>query len=276
MYKYQPVMSGFRGTLVPAAIIIILFSIALSVSTAPAESAPLTGREVMVLEDEAPDGKDRKSTLEMVLINRRGKKRVRQMVSFSKDYGRDTKKLMAFKKPMDIKGTAFLSWDYDDPKRNDDKWLYMPALRKVRRISGASNNDYFMGSDFTYDDMGDRNVDEDDHTLLGDESVNGWECWKVKSVPREKESAYDEKVVWIGKESRKVIKAEYYDAQGLIKTYTTEELRKVQGFWTIYKMKMENSRENHTTLMNFADMIYDTGVDDRFFSVNTISRGHLR
>ena len=68
---------------------------------------------------------------------------------------------MVFEKPADVKGTAFLSWEYDDPKKEDDKWLYMPAMKKVRRISGASKNEYFMGSDFTYDDMGDRNVEED-------------------------------------------------------------------------------------------------------------------
>ena len=151
-----------------------------------AVASPLTGRDIMVMVDQAPDGDDRRSTIEMVLINRAGtKKRVRMMSSFGKDYGKDTKKLMGFKKPMDIKGTSFLSWEYDDPSRDDDKWLYMPALRKVRRISGTSTNDYFMGSDFTYDDMGDRNVDEDDHTLIGEEAVNGHDCWKIKSIPRE-------------------------------------------------------------------------------------------
>ncbi len=236
----------------------------------------LTGREVMVMVDEAPDGDDRKSTIEMVLINRRGKKRVRVMSSFGKDYGKDTKKLMAFKKPMDIKGTAFLSWEYDDPERDDDKWLYMPALRKVRRISGASTNDYFMGSDFTYDDMGDRHVDEDDHTLLGEEAVNNDTCWKIKSVPRKKDAAYDEKMIWVSQKAHKTVKAQYFDAQGLIKTYTVEDLRRHQGFWTVFKMKMENHREKHTTLMTLSQVSYNTGVDDAFFSVNTISRGHLR
>nr|WP_319395837.1 outer membrane lipoprotein-sorting protein [uncultured Desulfobacter sp.] len=241
-----------------------------------AVAATLTGRDIMVMVDEAPDGDDRTSTIEMVLINRRNKKRVRMMSSFGKDYGKDTKKLMGFKKPMDIKGTSFLSWEYDDPSRDDDKWLYMPALRKVRRISGASTNDYFMGSDFTYDDMGDRNVDEDDHTLIGEEAVNGHDCWKIKSIPREDDSLYDEKIIWVRKDAHKTIKAEYYDAQGLIKTYTVEDLREYQGFWTVFKMKMENHREQHTTLMTLSNLEYNTGVDDGFFSVNTISRGHLR
>jgi len=241
-----------------------------------AVAAPLTGRDIMVMVDEAPDGDDRKSTIEMVLINRRNKKRVRKMSSFGKDYGKDTRKLMGFKKPMDIKGTSFLSWEYDEPSKDDDKWLYMPALRKVRRISGASTNDYFMGSDFTYDDMGDRNVDEDEHNLIGEETVDGHDCWKIKSIPKEDDSLYDEKLLWVSKDAHKTIKAEYYDAQGLIKTYTVEDLREHQGFWTVFKMKMENHREKHTTLMTLSNLEYNAGVDNGFFSVNTISRGHLR
>ena len=89
-------------------------------------------------------------------------------------------------------------------------------------------------------------------------------------------SLYDEKIIWVRKDARKTIKAEYYDAQGLIKTYTVEDLREYQGFWTAFKMKMENHREKHTTLMTLSNLEYNTGVDDAFFSVNTISRGHLR
>lgn len=243
---------------------------------AHAAATKLSGREIMVMVDEAPDGDDRKSLIEMILINRRGKKRNRTMVSFSKDFGKDTKKLMAFKKPLDVKGTAFLSWEYDNPEKDDDKWLYMPALRKVRRISGESDNESFMGSDFTYDDMGDRNVDEDVHTLIGEEILEGHDCWKIRSVPVKKEAAYDKRILWVRKDAHKVVKAEYLDAQGLIKTFTVQELKSHQGIWTTFKMKMENHRENHATIMSVSDVDYDTGVADRFFSVNTISRGHVR
>ena len=132
----------------------------------------LNGRKIMTLADERPDGDDRHSVMKMTLINKRGRKRIREVENYSKDYGKDKKSVMVFKQPADVKGTAFLSWDYDDPAKDDDKWLYMPAMKKVRRISGSSTNEYFMGTDFTYDDMGDRNVDEDIHTLLGNEVVD--------------------------------------------------------------------------------------------------------
>jgi len=164
---------------------VLIIFLAFDAGFFPVNVLALTGRDVMVMVDEREDGDDRKSVVEMILINHRGKKRIRQMLSCSKDYGKDSKKLMYFQKPFDVKGTSFLSWEYDNPEIDDDKWLYMPALRKVRRISGKSVNDYFMGSDFTYDDMGDRNVDEDTHTLKGQELVNGSECRVVESVPVE-------------------------------------------------------------------------------------------
>ena len=255
---------------------VLIILLALAAGFFPVNVLALTGRDVMVMVDEREDGDDRKSVVEMILINHRGKKRIRQMLSYSKDYGKDSKKLMYFQKPFDVKGTSFLSWEYDNPETDDDKWLYMPALRKVRRISGKSTNDYFMGSDFTYDDMGDRNVDEDTHTLKGQELVNGSECRVVESVPVEEDACYDKKVIWVRKNANVVIKAEYYDSQGLIKVFTVHDLKKQNNIWTIFEMEMKNLRENHTTVMKIKNVEYNTGVEDGFFRVNTISRGIVR
>ena len=127
----------------------------------------LSGREIMTLVYDRADGEDRTATITMTLVNRRGSQRVRTVQSFSKDYGPDRKSVMVFQEPADVRGTAYLAWDYEDAGREDDKWLYIPSIRKARRISGASRNEYFMGTDFTYDDMGRRAVDKDTHTLLG-------------------------------------------------------------------------------------------------------------
>ncbi|MCP4118461.1 MAG: outer membrane lipoprotein-sorting protein [Desulfobacteraceae bacterium] len=242
----------------------------------PLDALAVTGREVMVMVDERDDGNDRKSVVEMTLVNHRGKKRVRKMLSYSKDYGKDAKKLMYFQKPMDVKGTSFLSWEYDNPGTDDDKWLYMPALRKVRRISGKSTKDYFMGSDFTYDDMGDRNVDEDTHTLKGEEVAQGADCWVVESVPVDDDDNYDKKIVWVRKDAAVVVKAEYYDSQGLIKTFLVHDLKKQDNIWTIFEMEMNNPREDHTTIMKMMNVEYNIGVKDGFFKVATISRGVIR
>jgi hypothetical protein len=126
-----------------------------------AQAANLTGRDIMVRVDNRDDGETQKAKMTMTLINKVGDKRIRKVVSYRKDYGKDSKAMMIFASPGDVRGTGYLSWEYDDQNKDDDRWLYLPALRKIRRISGSSNSDYFMGTDFTYDDMGDRNVDED-------------------------------------------------------------------------------------------------------------------
>lgn len=236
----------------------------------------LSGRQIMVLEDERPDGDDRYSVMRMTLINKRGRQRVREVESFSKDYGRDKKSVMVFKKPADVKGTAFLSWDYYDPAKEDDKWLYMPAMKKVRRISGSSKNEYFMGTDFTYDDMGDRHVDEDTHTLLGEETVDGRACWKIESIPVDKKDMYTRKVLWVDQKAHLILKAEYYDKDGLVKVYRALDFKNQDGFWSVFKSEMDNVSRKHKTIMETVSMKYNTGIKDSLFRVSTIQRGRIR
>ena len=160
-----------------AATIIVALSAMVSAET-------LTGRDIVQKVHDRPDGDTRSSEFSMTLINKSGAKRERKITSFAMDVGKDTKQIMFFRYPNDVKGTGFLTVDYDDINKDDDKWLYLPAMKKTRRISGkSSKTDYFMGSDFTYDDVGQRNIDEDTHKLLREEKVDGIDCWVVESVP---------------------------------------------------------------------------------------------
>ncbi|MBM9616921.1 outer membrane lipoprotein-sorting protein [Desulfobulbus rhabdoformis] len=236
----------------------------------------LDGRQIMVLADERPDGDDRHSIMKMTLINKRGRQRIREVEQYSKDYGKDTKSVMVFEQPADVKGTAFLSWDYDNPVKDDDKWLYMPAMKKVRRISGSSTNEYFMGTDFTYDDMGDRNVDEDTHTLLGKEKIDGRDCWKIESIPVDKQDMYTRKIIWVDQEGHFSLKTEYYDKDGLLKIYRALVFKRQDGFWTTFKSEMDNVSREHRTIMETSSMQYDTGIKNRMFKVSTIQRGRIR
>ena len=180
----------------------------------------LTGREIIRNVEESPDGDNRKSLMTMQLVNHRGATRERTILSYSMDLGKDSKSIMFFQSPADVKGTGFLSWQYDDPARDDDKWLYLPAMKKVRRISGSSaKKENFMGSDFTYDDMGGRNVDEDEHQLLKEEQWDGSPCWVVESRPLEEDAVYSKTVSWIRQDALVPVKVEFYDRMGkLLKT----------------------------------------------------------
>lgn len=125
----------------------------------------------------------------MTLINKRGAVRERKLISYSIDVGKekkDRKSIMFFQYPGDVKGTGFLTWDYDELNKDDDKWLYLPAIKKTRRISGSSaKQDYFMGSDFTYDDMGAATWTRIRTRSWAEETVDGQKCWKLESLPKD-------------------------------------------------------------------------------------------
>ena len=234
-----------------------------------------TGRSIMQKAKDNPDGETRYAQMELTLIKKNGSKRERKLESWAKDESKDTKKMMFFTYPGDVKGTGFLSWDYDQIGKEDDKWLYLPAMKKTRRISGSSSKtDYFMGTDFTYDDMGSRNVDEDDHKLLRSESRDGHDCWVIESVPKNKREIYSRKVTWIAKDCLKAVRVEFYDKlDALHRVLTVSSINKVQGFWTSQHMEMENVQTGHKTVIEVKNPSYDIKLDANLFTVTKLEKG---
>lgn len=255
---------------------VLLFGVfALFLSGLTSFAGELDGKAVAVLVHDRPDGEDRTQVCTMTLLNRRGATRVRKLEIRTKDYGQDQKSIMIFREPADVKDTMFLAWSYDDADRDDDRWLYMPAMKSVRRISGASKNEYFMGTDFTYDDIGKRSVDKDMHTLLGEEKLENYKCWKLESVPVDPDDAYARKISWVDQESHVAVRVEYYDKDGLIKTLRVKDLRKEGGIWTTFLSEMDNVSRNHKTILQLDSVSYDTGLKDELFRVSTLQRGRL-
>jgi outer membrane lipoprotein-sorting protein len=240
------------------------------------QAANLTGRDIMLRVDHRDDGETRRFGLKMNLINKAGDKRVREVVACQKDYGNDTKTIMIFQSPADVKGTGYLSWEYDDQTKKDDRWLYLPALRKVRRISGNSSNEYFMGTDFTYDDLGGRNIDEESHTLLREEAIEGRKCWVVKSSPKQKGFEYTQKTLWIAKDLDLALKVEYFNKRGLLKTLEVKELTQIDGIWAAQKLIMVNKQEGHTTVLEYFDLKYNVPLPDDLFRTAVLERGSLK
>ncbi|MCK5760788.1 MAG: outer membrane lipoprotein-sorting protein, partial [Candidatus Delongbacteria bacterium] len=132
----------------------------------------ITGQQIIQNVYDRDTGTEIEGKLKMTLINKSGNERVRELKQFIKDFGHVEKKIMYFIKPADVKNTSFMNWSYTDDKA-DDQWIYLPALKKVKRISSDSKSDYFMGSDFTYDDLGDRKPSDDIHKILREEKFNG-------------------------------------------------------------------------------------------------------
>ncbi len=247
-----------------------------------AELPEIDARQVAVNVDERDDGNDAISELEMILINKKGQERVRKVQTFRKDYDDDaeldTKTVMFFMEPADVKNTGFLTWSYDDDGKDDDQWLYLPALKKVRRISSSKKADYFMGTDFSYSDMGDRDVDDYTYKHLGTEEIDGIECYHIESLPKDKETiketGYSRAEMWMRPDIWVMVKATFYDKKGkFLKELTTGDIEEIDGIWTVKKLHMVNEQKKHQTIFKFSNYQYNTGIEDDVFSQRRITKG---
>jgi outer membrane lipoprotein-sorting protein len=247
----------------------------------PGSFAQLTGRDIMQKVNDQGDIKTEFGKSKMTLINNKGKTREREVIRYQKSYngkdGIDTKALIFFEYPADIRGTGLLLWSYQATDKDDDRWLYLPALKKIRRIAGESKNEYFMGTDFTYDDMGDRNIDEDTHKLLGQEKIDGVECYKVESVPVGKDDQYAKKITWVIPEKWVFQKVEFYDKNGkLQKVLTASDVREVNGIWTPFVLFMDNLSKTHQTRIEIQEVKYNGELNDQIFTQTTLQRGNVQ
>lgn len=249
-----------------AAIFLMAFSIQKS-------DAQMTGAQIMQKVYDRPTGDDTQGSLTMTLVNKQGEQRVRKLKQYIIDEGKTEKKIMFFVAPADVKGTSFMSWSYDSGK-DDDQWIYLPALKRTKRISSGNKSDYFMGSDFTYDDLGDRHPSEDNHKLLREESIDGKECYVVKSTPKDEDYMYSKTITWVRKDNFIGIKREFYDEDGdFLKKLSVKELEKVDGFWTIMETEMKTIQKNHKTLMEFSNIKINQGIPASKFTERSMTMG---
>ncbi len=234
----------------------------------------LTGLEIMKKVYNRPTGNDMEANLTMILISSSGNERVREIKQYIKDSGDVEKKIMFFIKPADVRNTSFMNWSYDDPKKDDDQWIYLPALKKIKRISSDSKGDYFMGSDFTYDDLGDRKPEEDTHKILREEKLNGEDCYVIESIPKDEDYMYSKTVTWIIKGKWIGLKKEFYDEDGeYLKTLNIKNYKNIKGYWIITQTEMDNVQKNHRTVMKLSNIKIDTGIPDSKFTERMMKRG---
>jgi len=171
-----------------------------------------------------------------------------------------------------VKGTGFLGWSYENETRDDDQWLYLPALRKVRRIAAGNKDDYFMGTDFTYDDMGDRKIEEDTHKLIKSELYENVNCYVVESVPIKKGEMYSKKLTWVNQENWLTRKVDFYDRKGRFLKTLTMDWQAIKGIWTWKRGEMKNHLTRHSTVIEIKKTRVNTGLKDRVFTERTLKR----
>lgn len=253
-------------------VVMLATLIALPVLSFAGDQIP--GRQIIENVYNRPTGNDQQADLTMTLINSRGDQRVREIRQFTKDFGEMEKKIMFFKSPADVRNTSFMNWSYDDENKDDDQWIYLPALKKIKRISSDSKTDYFMGSDFTYDDLGDRHPSQDTHKLIGEETINGESCYVVESIPKNEDYMYSKTVTWIIKDKWIGLKKDFYDEdEDLLKTLTVKKFEKISGYWIILSTEMHNIQKDHRTQMQLSNVQIDKGIADTQFTERMMRRG---
>jgi outer membrane lipoprotein-sorting protein len=236
-------------------------------------NAQLTGTQIIKKTYNRATGDDQTSILTMTLTNKSGQTRVRKIQQFSKDMGDTEKSIMFFQSPADVKNTSFMNWSYDSDK-SDDQWIYLPALKRVKRISSDSKSDYFMGSDFTYDDLGDRKLNADTHKFLKEETVSDKVCYVIESISKSEDYIYSKTITWIDKSNFVGVKKEFYDEdEDLLKILTITKVEKISGFYVITNSKMKNVQKNHSTTMTLSNVKINTGIAVSMFSERMMMRG---
>ena len=238
-------------------------------------------REIMEKVDARDDGDNQTADMEMILIDKRGKQRVRKIAVFSKDKDADELRLMFFQHPADVKDTAFLTYDYDDPDKDDDQWLYLPALRKTKRIASSDKSGSFMGSDLNYSDMTDRNLEDYDFTLKKEMDVKGVKTWLIESIPRSKkvvkETGYKKSFIFVRQDNYVVIRAvNWVKDGGYLKYVDVRRLELIDGIWVAsetHVTQKKDKRTVHKTILKLNRVKFNQKLDYELFTIRRMEKG---
>lgn len=265
-----------RHPLHPARFLLPLAGFLLPFS-APAQTTP-TGREVMELYDAQQRTADSEVTIDMTLVNRGGNTRERVLTMWTRTREDGTRQiLIRFQEPPDIEGTGFLQ--VERREEEDDLWLYLPALRRTRRIAGSARRDPFVGTHFTYEDLDPEDLDEHAYTVLRSEPVDGRSAWVVEAVPRGdavEESGYQRRLLWIDRERNTLLRADLFDREGALgKRLTAGDVRRVASGerWRPHTLVMEDLVEGGRTVLRMREYLLDQGLDADRFTERFLRRG---
>jgi predicted RND superfamily exporter protein len=211
--------------------------------------------------------------LSMILRNRHGEESSREMRTRTLEVeGDGDKSLVIFDRPGDVAGTAFLSWSHTTG--SDDQWIYLPALKRVKRIATNNKSGPFMGSEFSYEDISSQEVEEYSYRYLRDEMLDGIATYVVEQDPVDENSGYSKVIVWRDKQHFRTLKIEFYDRKGdPLKTLVYEGYQQYLGqYWRADRMLMVNHQTGKSTELAWHEYEFATGLRDRDFNQNGLKR----
>ncbi|MDP3177495.1 MAG: outer membrane lipoprotein-sorting protein [Spirochaetaceae bacterium] len=210
----------------------------------------------------------------MVITAKDGTTTERLVDQYSSEGKDGNRSMIVFQKPASVAGTRFLV--VENPGREEDRWIYLPALGKVRRIASGEGSGSFMGTDFTYDDISSANRDatKDSHEILRSEALTGADCWVIESKPMDKDYQYSKMVSWIDKATKISRRIELYDKKGvLLKVVEIEKVEDVQGRSTPKTTKMSSVQAKTSTTIFVEIIKYDEKIPEGVFTTRYLETG---
>lgn len=254
--------------------IIILFSLVAFSAAAFAETAEEKGLAIAVEADKRDQGwADQATTMKMTLRNSQGAESTREIRGKTLEVkGDGDKSLTIFDTPRDVKGTAFLSFTHS--LKSDEQWLYLPALKRVKRISSSNKSGPFMGSEFSYEDISSQEVAKYKYKFIKDDKFDGRDVFIIERYPQYKKSGYTKQVSWVDKKMYQPLKIEFYDRKkSLLKTLTQHEYKQyLNKFWRPSRLEMVNHQTGKSTTLLWQSYKFKNGFRTRDFDRNSLKR----
>jgi outer membrane lipoprotein-sorting protein len=217
-------------------------------------------------------GDDGKATVKMTITNKQGQTREREFNILRKDVadGGDQNYFVYFQKPPDVRKMTYMVHKHADPGKDDDRWLYLPALSLVKRIAAGDKRTSFVGSDFLYEDVSGRSLEEDTHELV--ETTD--QMFVIKNVPKQPDTVeFNYFIVSIDRKTFVPMKMEFYDKDDkLYRVIESKKVEKIQDFHTVVQSVVTNLKTGSKTEMEFSDVKYNIGLDDSIFTERYLQR----
>ena len=228
-----------------------------------------SGLEIAEMLDQKPAPKDLSNKTRMILTNSKGKSRTNDMIS--KSINKNMKQMIWFLEPRDDRGVAFLK--IENNNKEDEMHMWLPAFKRVRRISAKKKGDSFMGSDLSYEDLSNRNLDDNTYKHLRDNSFDGIDCHVLEITPKKNaRSSYGKHISWIEKGTFNILKEYSYNKKGQLEKEKSFEYDFIKTYYVLKRVFVKNIIKNHTTEIFFTDIVVDSGLESSLFHEKNLKR----
>ncbi|MDY6905342.1 MAG: outer membrane lipoprotein-sorting protein [Thermodesulfobacteriota bacterium] len=259
--------------------LIVSMTVVLGLMSGTPSNAGTDIHQEMIKSYNMGQGKDTKALVTMELVDSDNSSKSCELAMWRLQTGTAIKSLIRFLSPDKVKDMAFLSWQYKD--KENSQWLYLPGFNQVSKVS-PSMQSYSFAGDFALCDIAPPHPDEFVHRLLGEENINGYDCYKVESIHKtylddpdfqqRKKFLYAKAISWISKDNHLLMKVDAFDPQGNVyKKFQALEVKQMDGILTPVKMEMKDLKKKHKTILTIKEVDHGAGLKDDMFSVDNLS-----